>query len=130
MDAAAIPLPRPETTPPVMKIYFVPTSHLLRRVPGISCTGSFSSFFSKNLFHSSGVLDRVDSDRVRRGVQHRHRHPRRERAELLEAFGALERVRGQARPAPERVLAVAVQAEVLERREERFGSPAVRKGGA
>ena len=46
-----------------------------------------------------GILDRVDPDRVARGIEHGHRHPGRERAELLEALGPLERVRRQGGPA-------------------------------
>ena len=77
----------------------------------------FLLFLSKNLFDSPRILLGVDADGVAGGVQHRHGHSRREGAELLEALGALERMGREARPAPQRVLAVAVKPEMLERRE-------------
>src|SRR5262245_55049769 len=93
-----MPLPSDETTPPVMKTYFVLMADLLLAQTRL-CRGE--------------VLGRVDADRVSRRLPHVDAIPRLEPPQLLEGFRPLQRRRRQRRDLRQCLRAIRVDAEVL-----------------
>ena len=90
MEAAARPLPREETTPPVTKMYLTGRSrsslcHVVRSGPGGS---------RDELPHPFQILRSIDADGVCGGFSRDDAVAVFERAKLFEAFRLFERRRG------------------------------------
>src|SRR5262245_58099088 len=113
-DAAAIPFPSEETTPPVTKMYLVVAEPWPAR-DGASCMRVSSGGEGRPLFvRSLEILLRIYS-RTDRLVDQRdaHRQPGGQRPELLQPFGLLQGIHRQRDPATKRVGRVRVNADVL-----------------
>src|SRR5437867_7552892 len=103
IEAAARPLPRDDTTPPVMKMYFVAT------LTPSSCSGAFA----KRDLDSGHVLRRVDPEIPPAGGEDANRASPLERAELLQSFHPLQRRRWPGGELQKKVPAINVDADVL-----------------
>src|SRR5688572_26346277 len=103
-EEAATPLPREETTPPVMKMNLVAMRSPL--VP----SGSF-----EDRFHSLQVFRRVHAGRPSVDDQDPDRNAVLQGPELLQRFTPLQRRGRQARQPEQGLPLVAVDAEVLQR---------------
>src|SRR5690242_21549458 len=102
MEAAAIPFPSDETTPPVTKINLAIRFHPLHE----------RSF--KKLGDAVEVARRIHADGVVVGFHHADGKTVFERAELLEALELFQRARLERRIGQEEVAAVDVEADMLE----------------
>src|SRR6516165_4967110 len=78
MDAAAMPLPSDDTTPPVTKMYLAISFYPLQ-------DGSV-----KKMSNSSQVVRRVNSQRFRLGLHYTNRMPVLQRAQLFQPLGLFE----------------------------------------
>src|SRR5438477_12479646 len=83
MDAAASPFPREDTTPPVMKMYFVAT------LTPSSCSGALA----QRDLDGGHVLRRVDPEVPAARGEDADRAAMLERAQLLQSFHPLQRRR-------------------------------------
>ena len=106
-EAAAIPLPRDETTPPVTKMYLVAMGlfSLLRQIRSVRIFSTRS--------RSSAVSTPIDA---RSTISTRMRNSVLQRAELLQRLAALERRRRESRQPQQGLPLVAVDPQVLQRR--------------
>src|SRR5262245_36871596 len=84
IDAAAMPLPREETTPPVTKIY-LPIRDLLPFSHDTRLRGS------NQFLHALEIARGIDSQRFVIGLNHADLESVFQRPQLLQAFGTLKR---------------------------------------
>src|SRR6185295_12180188 len=113
--AAAIPLPKEETTPPVTKIYF----DIWFNCPPLFIHHQFFVEFR----HSCPILGRIDAQRFVLGFNHSNLKPVLERAQLLQPFGLFERADREIGIVEQEIAAIDVESNVLE---ERVGRGAAR----
>src|SRR5271157_2350918 len=102
MEAAAMPFPSEETTPPVTKIYLAILSHPL-------CHRGF-----EQLANSLQVLGRIHSQRLALGFHHPDSIPVLPRAQLLQPFRPFQRPHRQRRISQQKIPPVNVKANMLE----------------
>src|SRR5260370_15831719 len=101
MDAAAIPLPSDDTTPPVTKMYLV-----------ISCSPQKRCL--KQRGHALQVFRGVDAQRLVFGFGHANAMAILKCAQLFEPLSPFERADGQIRVPQQKIAAVHVYPEILE----------------
>src|SRR5687768_17192223 len=108
-EAAAIPFPSEDTTPPVTKMYLVGW--------GLVVVGMSAPCGDEGIPVFVGdrqVLFGIDSPvHGRRGVRDTDRHPGGEGTQLFEALDPLERMGRQRHPRRQRVARIGVHADVL-----------------
>src|SRR5579864_1584242 len=120
MDAAAIPLPSDETTPPVTKMCLaIPHSGVQHLLPG-----------ANHLLHSFQVRGRIHAQRFVIGFHHANPEAVLYRSELLEPLRLLQRSDGQIRIPQQEVPPVDVQPDVLKVNYRLAGLPWIRDGRA